>query len=112
VISTDVAAYTLVFGLFGIAFLLVATSQFLIYRGLVRFRTYHSSKWEELGAPTVMGGNRSAVKAATAWLLSAEASELGDAVLVRQARLARRLNYVGAALFLLWLALWAWSVFS
>jgi len=33
-------------------------------------------------------------------------------VLVREARLARRLNDVGGALFLLWLALWAWSVFS
>jgi len=112
VVSADVAAYSLVFGLFGIAFLLVATSQFLIYRAFVRLRTHHSAKWEEFGAPTVFGGNRSAIKAATDWLRSADASVLGDAVLVRQVRLARRLNYAGGALFLLWLALWAWSVFS
>ena len=112
VTSVGAAAYVLVFGLFGLAFSLVAASQYVVYRVFTRFRTLHTAKWEEFGAPRLIGGSRNDIRAATSWLSSPEAAVLGDAELLRQVRLARTLNYLGGAFFLCWLGLWAWSVFT
>jgi hypothetical protein len=110
VTATEVAAYFLTFGLFGVAFALSAASAFLRYRAFARLRTIHSAKWEEFGAPAFFSGNRSNTKAALDWLTSPEAAELEDEILVRQLRLARRLAYAGAAVFFLWVALGVWSL--
>jgi hypothetical protein len=110
VTTTAIAAYGLVLGLFAAAFLLVAASQFLMIRSFARLRALHPAKWQDLGAPAVLGRNPSRLKAVADYLYSEEADELGDAVLVRRARLARRLNYTGAVLFFLWFVLWVWSI--
>jgi hypothetical protein len=108
-VSLDAAAYLLVFGLIGLAFLFLAASQVLRYRIYDRLRTLHPEKWEDVGAPSFFGGRRSDLSVAGDWLLSPEAAEL-DMTLARQARLARNLNYVGGAIFLAWLGLWVCSV--
>jgi hypothetical protein len=108
---TEVSAYALAFGLFGVAWLLVVASNVIWYRVLVKLRTQHTARWEALGSPTIFGRNRASLRDASAWLLSEDSAQLGDMPLIRKARLARRMAYVGGALFLIWVGLWIWSVF-
>ena len=106
---TEISAYALVLGLFGVALVLGVVSNVMWLRVFGRLRADHASQWEALGSPR-LGAKTSAFGDARVWLLSDDAVELHDEPLLRRARLARRVGWVGVFFFLLWVALWIWSV--
>ena len=87
--------------------LLVACLYFL-QRSFGRLRDLHNAKWQSLGGPDVLSGN-GAFYSARKFIWSQRCHDLGDALLVRQARFSYRLGMAAATLGLALIATLAYN---
>ena len=108
--SPETQAYAVVFGLLGVALVMIAISQALMGRALMRLRVANPTQWQQLGSPTLFGRDRDALRGALAWLRSPDAHAIGGGQLAVSVRVAWVLQYLGAAAFFLWVGLWLWAV--
>ena len=98
----------LVVGAWLLTTVLLLACLYFLQRSFARLRDLHNAQWQSLGGPDVFSGN-GAFYPARKFIWSKRCHDLGDAVLVRQARMSYRLGMAAVALGLALIGILAYN---